>query len=134
MYGVYEEAGTSNPRFRGGSGFFSGELLDYLESVSAGYLIKVKLKNLIGLLEGQKWEAVEGNAGWDQADFVYQCATWNRARRFVAVRKLIKIERGLFDIPVYEYFCYVTTERLSPIEAHRLKWKESDLRDVDRRM
>ena len=49
--------------FRGDSGFFSGELLDYLESVSAGYLIKVKLKNLVGLLEGRKWEAVEGNAG-----------------------------------------------------------------------
>ena len=29
------------------------------------------------------------------------------------------IERGLFTLPVYEYFCYVTTERLSPIEAHR---------------
>src|SRR5574337_700289 len=104
---------------RGDSGFFSGELLDYLESVSAGYLIKVKIKNLIGLLEGQKWEAVEGNAGWEQADLMYQCAPWNCARRFVAVRKLIKIERGLFPIAVYEYFCYVTTERLSPIEAHR---------------
>ncbi|NUO10279.1 MAG: IS1380 family transposase [Candidatus Brocadia sp.] len=105
--------------FRGDSGFFSGELLDYLESVSAGYLIKVKLKDLEGLLEGQKWEAVEGDAGWEQADFMYQCTAWNCARRFVAARKLIKIERGLFPIPVYEYFCYVTTERLSPIEAHR---------------
>ena len=36
---------------------FFGELLDYLESVSAGYLIKVKLKGLVGLLEGQKWES-----------------------------------------------------------------------------
>ncbi|OOP57401.1 MAG: hypothetical protein AYP45_03540 [Candidatus Brocadia carolinensis] len=61
---------------RGDSGFFSGELLDYLESISAGYLIKVKMKNLIGLLEGQKWEAVEGDAGWEQADFMYQCAVW----------------------------------------------------------
>ncbi len=104
--------------FRGDSGFFSGELLDYLESVSAGYLIKVKLKNLMGLLEGQKWEAVEGHAGWEQADFTYRCGEWNRARRFAAVKKLIKIERGLFPIPVYEYFCYVTTERFSPIEAH----------------
>ena len=105
--------------FRGDSGFFTGELLEYLESVSAGYLIKVKLKNLIGLLEGQKWEAVKGNAGWEQADFRYQCAGWNRARRFVAVRQLIKIEKGLFAVPVHEYFCYVTTERLSPIEVHR---------------
>ena len=60
-----------------------------------------------------------GNGGWEQADFMHQCGTWNRARRFVAVRKLIKIERKLLDIPVYEYFCYVTTEGLSPIEAHR---------------
>ncbi len=37
----------------------------------------------------------------------------------MAVRTLIKIERKLFDIPVYEYFCYVTTEGLIPIEAHR---------------
>lgn len=105
--------------FRGDSGFFSGELLEYLESVSAGYLIKVKLKNLAGLLEGQKWDAVKGDTGWEQADFLHQCAVWNRARRFVAVRKLIKIERGLFPIPEYEYFCYVTTERLGPMEAHR---------------
>mgnify|MGYP001570131593 FL=1 len=32
---------------------------------------------------------------------------------------MIGIERGLFDVPVYEYFCYVTTEHLSPMEAHR---------------
>ena len=86
--------------------------MDYLESVSAGYLIKVKLKGLVDLLEGQKWESAGGSEGREQADFMHQCGTWNRARRFVAVRKLIKIERKLFDIPVYEYFCYVTTEGL----------------------
>jgi hypothetical protein len=68
---------------------------------------------------------VKGNAGWEQADFRYQCAGWNRARRFVAVRQLIKIEKGLFDVPVHEYFCYVTTERLSPIEAHRCYGKRA---------
>jgi len=31
---------------RADSGFFDGDLLDYLESVEAGYLIKVKLRNL----------------------------------------------------------------------------------------
>jgi len=40
---------------------------------------------------GQKWEAVKGNAGWEQSDFWYQCAEWNRARRFVAVRQLTKL-------------------------------------------
>ena len=51
---------------------------------------------------------------------MYRCAEWNCARRFVAVRQLVKIEKGLFEMPEYEYFCYVTTERLTPIEAHRL--------------
>ncbi len=32
---------------------------------------------------------------------------------------MIKRERGLLPLPVEEYFCYVTTEGLSPIEAHR---------------
>lgn len=47
--------------------------------------IKVKSKNLIGLPEVWKWEAV-----WEQADFMYPCTTWNHARRFVAAMKLIK--------------------------------------------
>jgi len=105
--------------FRGDSGFFTGELLEHLESVSAGYLIKVKLKNLVGLLEAQRWEAVKGSPGWEQAEFLHKCGGWSRARRFVAVRQLVKIEKGLFVMPVHEYFCYVTIERLTPMEAHR---------------
>ena len=79
----------------------------------------MKLKNLIWLLEGREWDVVEGNRGLDQADFVYQCDEWRRARRFVAVRQLISAEKGLFDITMCEYFCYVTTERLNPIEVYR---------------
>jgi hypothetical protein len=105
--------------FRGDSGFFSGNLLDYLDLVGAGYLIKVKLRNLYLLLAGQSWISIPGHSGWEQADFQYGCAGWLCTRRFVAVRQLIKVEKGLFDMPVYEYFCYVTTEMLSPYEVHR---------------
>ena len=56
---------------------------------------------------------------------LYINATGNRTRRFVAVRKLIRTERELFAIPVYEYFCYVTTERLRPIEAHHSDGKRA---------
>ncbi|QII09630.1 transposase [Candidatus Kuenenia stuttgartiensis] len=111
--------------FRGDSGFFTGELLEYLESILAGYLIKVKLKNLEGLLEGQKWNEVKGEPGWEQAEFWYRCAGWDRARRFVAVRQLVKREKKLVEVSVYEYFCYVTTERLSPMEAHRCYGKRA---------
>lgn len=46
--------------FRADSGFFSGELFDLLESFSWDYLVKVKLKNLIDLLQAQTWINVEG--------------------------------------------------------------------------
>lgn len=111
--------------FRGDSGFFAGELLDYLESVQAGYLIKGKLKNLARLLEGQKWTPVKEDTGWEQVEFYYRCAGWSHARRFVAVRQLIRIEKKLMEIPVYGYFCYVTTERLRPMEAHRCYGKRA---------
>lgn len=39
--------------FRGDSGYFVGALLDHLDSLGHGYLIKVKLKNLTSLLSQQ---------------------------------------------------------------------------------
>ncbi len=81
---------------RGDSGFFNGALFDYLESVSAGYLIKVKMKNLPSLLAGQRWTPVLGHKGWEQAEFHHQCKDWSTPRRFVAVRQLLRIDSGCF--------------------------------------
>ena len=105
--------------FRGDSAFFVGTLLDYLESKRAGYLIKVKLKGLQALLGKQVWAASPGSVGWEQAEFQYRCLNWLFPRRFVAVRQRIRIEKGLIDMPVYDVFCYVTTEAGSPMAAHR---------------
>ena len=101
------------------SGFFSGAFLSYLEAKGAGYLIKVKMKNLARLLSRQAWTATPGHPGWEQTIFQHRCADWSRARTFVAVRQLIRIEKGLFELPVYDSFCYVTTEAFSPLETHR---------------
>lgn len=106
--------------FRGDSAFFTGQLLDYLESVGAGYLIKVKLKGLAPLLSSQSWTPIAAHPGWEQAEFRHKCLKWLCSRQFVAVRELERVEKGLIDIPVYNYFCYVTTESLSPMEAHRV--------------
>lgn len=105
--------------FRGDSGYFSGKLFEYLESVGAGYLVKVKLKNLVSLLSRQTWTSVIKHPGWEETVFYYQCSGWSHARKFVAVRRLIRIEKGLIDIPIYDYFCYATTESLSPMQTHR---------------
>jgi len=110
--------------FRGDSGYFVGELLAWLEASGHGYLIKVKLKGLVTLLDQQAWQSISHRSGWQQCEFVHQCGTWSRSRRFVAVRRLKKLpddsaQKTLFPDPVYDYFCYVTSERLTPWQAHK---------------
>ncbi len=109
--------------FRGDSGFFVGALLALLESLGHGFLIKVKLRNLVGLLEKQVWTSVAGQPGWEQCEFQHECSGWGRPRHFVAVRIEVEekpsAQQKLLDIKRYEYFCYVTTEPLSPWAAHK---------------
>ena len=110
--------------FRGDSGYFVGELLDWLDANGHGYLIKVKLKGLASLLDKQSWQTIPHCPGWQQCEFTHQCGTWSRRRRFVAVRQLKKSscdspQKALFTDPVYDYFCYVTSERLTPWQAHK---------------
>ncbi len=110
--------------FRADSGFFVGALMEFLDQLGHGYLIKVKLKNLAQLMMQQQWTAVRHRPGWEQCEFVYRAKGWTQERFFVAVR-CRKDATGdhrqgeLLEIEHYEYFCYVTTEPLSPWQAHR---------------
>ena len=110
---------------RADSGYFVGALLDLLDARGHGYLIKVKLKNLVGLLIQQQWSAITGQPDWEQCTFDYRCGDWKTSRRFVAVRrKRLKehsLQVDLLDSSEYEYdyFCYVTTESLTPWQAHK---------------
>jgi hypothetical protein len=46
--------------FRGDSGYFVGDLLELLDTRGHGYLIKVKLKNLVALLTArQHWPGID---------------------------------------------------------------------------
>jgi hypothetical protein len=109
--------------FRGDSGFFVGELMDWPDQMGHGYLIKVKLKGLASLLDKQDWQAIPKCPGWEQCEFLHQCGQWSRPRRFVAVRRPATVDNGpqksLLTEPVYVSFCYVTTERLTPWQTHK---------------
>jgi hypothetical protein len=110
---------------RADSGYFDGALLDLLDARRQGYLIKVKLKNLVGLLIQQQWSAIAGQQNWEQCTLTYRCGDWTKTRRFVAVRKKLPKEQSLqvdlLDTGEYEYdyFCYVTTEDLTPWQTHK---------------
>jgi 2C-methyl-D-erythritol 2,4-cyclodiphosphate synthase len=104
---------------RADSGFFDGDLLDYLESIEAGYLIKVKLKNLDKVLAQQTWTSSPQHRGWEETTFSHQCGKWSKARTFVGVRHQTGVADDLYKTPIYDSFCYVTTEKKSPMETHR---------------
>jgi len=108
--------------FRGDSGYFVGALLDYLDGLGHGYLIKVKLKNLIPLLSAQQWTAIKGKPGWEHCRFWYRAENWNVSRLMVGVRQRQDImpsrQRSLIEPVCYDFFCYVTTEPYTPWQTH----------------
>jgi hypothetical protein len=109
--------------FRADSGFFVGALMDLLDAGGHGYLIKVKLKGLAQLLARQHRTPVRHQPGWEQCEFQYRANDWKQARLFVAVRCRKECaddhpQGELLAIEHYDYFCYVTTEPLSPWQTH----------------
>ncbi len=115
----------SNQRiiFRGDSGFFVGGLMDHLDSLGHGYLIKVKMRNLVNLLIQQAWEPIPGKPGWESCQFWHCASGWNVSRLLVAVRREKSREASLLSAIVdkvdYDFFCYATTENLTPWETHK---------------
>jgi len=114
---------TENFYFRADSGYFSENLLSYLEDFGYEYLIKAKMRNLSSVLENQTWSDIEGKKGWQETTFEYGCKSWKTKRIFKAVRIEIPEERPneiLLNIKRYSYFCYVTTDlHLTPWEVHK---------------
>ena len=112
---------------RGDNSFFDGKLLDFLEEKESQYLIKVKMINLPSLLMQQSWRKAKNKPDTETTEFEHKCHGWKRARRFVAIRVLLKNEtkNTLFPIPQYEFFCYVTNLGLTPWKAHKCYGKRS---------
>ncbi len=112
--------------FRADSGFFSGELFDLLEELKWKYLIKVKLKNLNGLLLKQQWEQV--SAGVYVCEFEYQAKQWKKKRKLKAIKTLIGYTQAEYfgeiqQVGVYQYACYCSDLELTVQELHE-KYKE----------
>ena len=108
---------------RGDRGYFDGKLISVIESYcNFQYLIKVRMRNLNDLLRKQDWDNIPDMPDWKMTDFYYQAKSWDRPRRFVAVRKyrgMLETD-SLFPVRDYSYFCYVTNIEESPLYLHRL--------------
>jgi hypothetical protein len=115
--------GISSLLVRADRGYFDGKLISVIESYpNVRYLIKVRMRNLNDLLRRQDWDKIPSMPGWEMTEFYYQAKSWDRPRRFVAVRKfkgMLEVD-SLFPVRDYSYFCYVTNIEESPLYLHRL--------------
>lgn len=114
--------------FRFDSGFYCGDLMEELERMKSGYLIKAKISGLHKIFKDLKWKDVNGgkdSKGWQESTFYHACQGWNKNRKYFVVRKKIdEIEdsQSLFPefiIDKYVYFCYLCTREMSPWEVHK---------------
>ena len=131
-----KEAEASLPKnitkvfFRADSGFFSGKLFDLLESFGWDYLVKVKLKNLVGLLKKQEWEVVDKQKDIAICEFAYKAGSWKEARILKAIRTVKEyVETDFFGeskiAPVYQYACYISTYELDAAVLHKIHKQRS---------
>ena len=107
------------------SGFFSGKLFDLLESFGWDYLVKVKLKNLVGLLKKQEWEVIDKQKDTAICEFAYKAGSWEEARILKAIRTVKEyVETDFFGeskiVPVYQYACYISTYELDAAGLHKI--------------
>jgi hypothetical protein len=115
------------------SGFYSTDVLDYLEERSLNYITAVKLyPSIKKLLRGtQNWRALDD--GLQVCEFYWQMPGWQEPRRFVAVRKNIRNfpkagGKTLFpdQYQTWRYSVFVTNLDLPAEEICRTYWNRGD--------
>jgi hypothetical protein len=104
-------------RIRADAGFYSSELLDFLEDRAFGYAIVARLtRPLRERLGSARYEHVSPQ--WQAASFSYQPHGWRHPRRFVAIRCPIHDQDtqqlALFPLERYAYRVLVTNLPLQP--------------------
>ena len=111
--------------FRADSGFFSGGLLDLLESFNWDYLIKVKLKNLENLLQSKTWNPIKGKENVAICEFNYKATGWSKPRVLKAMRSVKEYVQVEYlgekqIVPVYQYVCYASNLDLDAVQLQEL--------------
>jgi len=111
-------------RVRADSGFFAGELLQYLEELKLGYIVVARLTPWLKreAARVEEWRALDDT--YAVGEFHLQLLGWSRKRRFVVVREQIQerkpsVGRKLFEVPGYTFRVFVTNCADPPEEIWR---------------
>lgn len=110
---------------RADAGFFDGDFLNHVEGKGLSYIVAVKMYRLLRekMVGARAWIKLDG--GIDCAEFEYQAQCWQKPRRIVVVRQLVKERpraggKYLFDMHDYRYQAWVSNLTLPAPEVWRL--------------
>jgi hypothetical protein len=107
---------------RADKGFYDHEIIEYLESQKALFVIVARLTDPIKRTLSTLRYRVH-SSGLETAEFTYQPTNWKREYRFVVVRRLIPEDPSeqltLFSMGKYTYQVVVTNMKLTPLNTWR---------------
>lgn len=119
------------------SGFYSKEVLSYIESKVIDYVVAVRfyipIQKMISL--EQNWLPIDD--GIEICDTKYQSPEWDTPRRMVVVRqkinkrpkaagRMLSLFEGTPQYYSYRYTAYVTNMKLPPVEIWRIYRQRAD--------
>jgi DNA-directed RNA polymerase subunit N (RpoN/RPB10) len=117
---------------RADSGFFDGQLLDYLEQHDLPYIVVAKLTKWVkrAAQRVETWTALD--AHYSVGEFRLKLFGWKRERRFVVIREEIRearasVGRKLIDVPGYTFRLFVTSCSDEPAEIWRDYNRRADM-------
>jgi hypothetical protein len=124
-------AGWKLRTVRADSGFFSEELLEFLEERGLTYIVVARLtshvrRKAVGL---HQWIHMDEN--YAVSEFEAQLFGWKKPRRFVVVRELVRdtkeaVGRRLLDVPGYTFRIFVTNR----VEDALVLWRDYNQRAI----
>jgi len=110
---------------RADSGFFSQELLEFLEARGLGYVIVARCTRHIKAMAAglSHWKEVEGG-NYALSEFTTQLWGWKKPRRFIVVRERVRerkmaVGRKLLEVPGYTFRIFVTNRTEEPLVLWR---------------
>jgi len=117
---------------RADAGFFEDKLLSFLEQRSLPYIVVARLTKWIKR-EAQRvptWKTLDES--FSVGEFRLQLLGWERARRFVVVRELVRegrnsVGRKLLHVPGYTFRLFVTSCSHAPEEIWRDYNRRADM-------
>jgi len=122
--------------YRCDSGYFDNQTIQAMEDAGNEYLIKVKLKGLVQLLNSTQWQRVDGETNTWSSEFDYTFKIKDANGKAISVGRTLRairiktiLGRGLLgeEICEYSYFCYCTNLKgLTTMEVHKLYGKRGN--------